>query len=457
MIIIFLSFIIGGFPAAGAQDLYRLDNESLIDLGASPDLDHWFCVTTNAEHGFRLIADGKVGEWYDEIDPFKVSYSRDGAHLAYVGTRNGRQVMVRDDREEKEYDKVCGDYELPLFSADGRRLGYTAFEADRWVVVCDGKESPAFDQVQPPVFSADGRHLVFAGRKGERWSIVLDGVTKAEHDFVESAGFLPDGSLMYVGRDKDRWSLVRGKTKGPAYDEISGLRTSRDDQHCAYAARTGEKWRAVLDGKPAAEYDNVKDLTFSPSGKRLAYAAGSGTWTYDGYWDYNRFDGSFCAVLDGRELHWGPEGYDVDYLTFSADEEHIAYSIGKIGEAGYVVTDTTAGPSYRGILTVVYAPAGSRWAYSYYQPGDSHFVALADRRFGPYNDTQGPFFSGEGNRLAYADRRGSDWQVAIDGVLQPDRFDRITYLRLSPDRQFAGLLGIQNETIRRVVYALNDR
>lgn len=457
MIIILLSFIVSGFPAAGVQDLYQLQDEWLIDLGASPDLSHWFCVTTNNENGFRVIADGKSGGWFDEIDPYKVTYSVDGVHLAYVGTREGRQVVVRDDREEKEYDKICGDYEQPLFSVDGKHLAYTARNNGRYIVVRDGKESPAFDGIRPPVFSADGKYLVYAGRKDDRWSVVLDGVTKAEHDYVESVCFLPDGSLIYVSRDKDRWSLVRGKTKGPAYDEISGLKISRDGSRYAYAARTGEKWRAVIDGKPAAEYDNVMDLTFSPSGKRLAYAAGSGTWTYDGYWDYNRFDGSFCAVLDGRELRRGPDGYDVEYLTFSADETRLAYSIGKIGESGYVVTDTMPGPNCRGILTVVFAPIGGRLAYSYYQPGDSHFVALADRRFGPYVDTQIPLFAGDGDRIVYAARRGADWQVAIDGVDQPDSFDRINYLRLSPDRKYAGLVGIRGMTIRRAVYALDRR
>ena len=151
MIIIFFSFIVGGFPAPGVQDLYQLNDEWLIDLGASSDLDHWFCVTTNADNGFRLIADGEAGEWFEEIDPYKVVYSNDGAHLAYVGTRNGRQVLVRDGREEKAYDKICGDYEQPFFSADGKHLAYTARNNDRYIVARDGKESPVFDGVRPPV------------------------------------------------------------------------------------------------------------------------------------------------------------------------------------------------------------------------------------------------------------------------------------------------------------------
>ena len=457
MIIIFLSFIVGIFPAAGVKDLYQLEDEWVIELGASSELDRWFCVTTNADKGFRLISDGMPGEWFDEIDPYKVTYSRDGLLLASVGTREGRQVVILDGREEKEYDRICGDYELPLFSPDGKHLAYTARNNDRYIVVRDGQESPAFDGIRPPVFSADGMHMVFAGRTGDRWSILLDGTKKAEYDFVESLAFMPDGSLIYAARDKEQWFVVRGGKKGPMYDEVSGLKISRDGKRYAYAARTGEKWRAVIDGKPAREYDNILDLTFSPSGKRLAYAAGSGTWTYDGYWDYNRFDGGLCAVLDGRELRWGPEGYDIDYMAFSSDEAHFAYSIGKIGASGYVVVDTTAGPSYRGILSVDYAPVGERLACSYYQPGDSHFVAFADRTFGPYVDTQVPFFSWDGSRIVYAARRDKDWQVAIDGIDQPDAFDRITYLRLSPDGKLAGLVGLRETSIRRVVYNLEDR
>jgi len=457
MIMILLSFIVGIFPAAGVQDLYQLEDEWLIDLGASPDLDRWFCVTTSAEHGFRLVSDGKPGEWFEEIDPFKVVYSKDGAHLAYVGTRAGKQVMVRDGKVEIECDRICGEYEQPLFSSDGKHLACTALIDGRYVVARDGKASQAFDGIRPPVFSADGNHLVFAGRKEERWSLVLDGQEKKKYDNVQALQFLPDNTLMYIARENDQWFVVRGTKQGPPCDEILELQSSRDGLRYAYSARTGEKWRVVIDGKPAKEYDNITDLTFSPSGKRIAYAAGSGNWVYDGYWDYNRFDGSFGAVLDGRELHWGPDDYDVDYMTFSADETHLAYSVGKIGMSGYVVTDTSAGPSYRGILSVVYAPLGGRLAYSYYQPGDSHFVAVGDLRYGPYYDSQMPLFSRDAERVAYACRRGKDWRVAIDGVDQPDAFDRINYLRLSPDGKSAGLVGIRGTTLRRVVYDLQGR
>jgi hypothetical protein len=156
MIIIFLSFIVGIFPAAGVRDLYQLEDEWVIELGASSELDRWFCVTTNADKGFRLISDGMPGEWFDEIDPYKATYSRDGLRLAYVGTREGRQVVILDGREEKEYDRICGDYELPLFSPDGKHLAYTARNNDRYIVVRDGKESPAFYGIRPPVFTADG-------------------------------------------------------------------------------------------------------------------------------------------------------------------------------------------------------------------------------------------------------------------------------------------------------------
>jgi hypothetical protein len=455
MTIAILAIIFGVFPAAGNQVLYKLGAMSVVEFSVSDDMHHWCAITIHPDSGYRVVADGKPGAWFQEIDWLRLGFSRDWAHWAYVGTRDGRQVLVRDNREEKEYDQVCGEYEQPLFSADGQHLAYTALDADRWVVVRDGKESGVFDQVQPPVFSADNRHLVFAGRKGNRWLIMLDGFTKAEYDYIESARFLPDGSLTYIARDKERWFLVRGTKKGPAYDEISQSKTSRDGNHYAYAARTGEKWRIVFDGKPAAEYDNVADLTISPSGRHLAYAAGSGTWTYDNYFEYYRFDGSFATVRDGRELRWGPEGFDVEFLTFSADEAHVAYSIGKIGESGYVVVDTTAGPAYRGVVRLTYAPVGNRLAYSVYQ-SDTHFVVLDDRRLGPYDDVEDLRFSADGSHVIITARQSGKWRVVIDGTDQ-DPFEKISYIRYSPDGQYAGVLGIRDKAIYRVVYKLNSR
>jgi len=347
---------------------------------------------------------------------------------------------------------VCDQYERLLFSRDGQHLAYTAYNDEHWVVVHDGKASQDFDKVQSPTFSNDSKHWAFAGRRGERWSLILDGKVKAEHDYIEAVRFLPDGSLRYIAADGEHWYLVRGTKKNAPCEEISQTTVSQDGKHYAYAARTGEKWQAVHDGKAGKEYDNVKNLTLTPSGTHIAYAAGTGSWTYDGYFQYYRFDGSYTAVLDGRELLGGPEDYDVENFTFSQDETHAAYTIGKIGEQEYVVVDTTAGPAYGGVVRLVYASAADRIAYSVYQ-NDSHYVIAGDQRFGFYDYVDDLDLSADGTHVIATVQQGGKKFVMIDGKLQ-DPFDKITGLRWAPDRKSVGVIGIQDKALCRAVYAV---
>jgi len=454
MTTIFLSFMICVFPEVGIQVLYEPDHEQLYTFDVSSDLQHWWAIGYQPGYGYRMIVDGKSYDWFEEeIDKFRVILSNDYDQVAFVAPYNGREMVVWNNVAQNEYDQVCGEYEMPLFSPDGQHLAYSAFDGEQWVVVHDGKASPGFEGIQAPTFSNDSKHWAFAGKKAERWSLVLDGKVKAEHDYIEAVRFLPDGSLHYVCADDDRWILVRGSKKSPSYEEISETTVSKDGKHYAYACRTGEKWRAVHDGKEGTEYDNVKNLTLTPSGGHIAYAAGKGSWTYDGYFQYYRFDGSYTMVLDRRELLGGPEDYDIENITFSPDEAQIAYTIGKIGEQEYLVVDTTAYPAFHGITRLVGATAANRLAYSVYDEDDRHSVIAGDQRFGPYDYVDDLGLSADGSHVVAAVQEDGKWYVMIDGKLQ-DPFDRISWLRWAADRRSVGAIGVRDKALCRAVYAV---
>lgn len=456
MITILLSFFLGVFPAVGTETLYEPEGEHLMGFDVSYDMQHWWAIGYDPQNGYRIIHDAEPKDWWeDQIDQYDVVLSDSGGHIAYVVTYGGREMAVLDDVPGDQYDQVGGEFEQLDFSPDGRHLAYTAYNGEQWVVVHDGKASPGFDHVQLPTFSRDSKHWVFAGRRGERWSLMVDGKVKAEHDYIEAYGFLPDGSLQYVSVDDGRWTLIRsGRKKGSSYDEISQAAVSSDGQHCAYAARTGEKWRAVCDGKEGALYDNVQHLTLSPSGRRCAYAAGTGNWVYDSYWRYNRFDGSFVAVLDGRELLGGIDGHDVEHFMFSPDETHVYYTIGKIGENTIVAVDTTAAPPVYGLHRLVRAKAADRIAYGIYERDSRDFVVFGGQRLGPYEDFGDLGLTADGEHLAATVKQGGKWRVMIDGKLQEHGFDRMSWLRWAPDQRSVAVIGLRDKALCRAVYAV---
>ena len=66
-----------------------------------------------------------------------------GRHTARVLQRQDKQVVVRDGREGPEYDRVSG----VTFSADGASLAYEAQRGREHLLVLDDREWPLTAQV----------------------------------------------------------------------------------------------------------------------------------------------------------------------------------------------------------------------------------------------------------------------------------------------------------------------
>lgn len=141
-----------------------------------------------------LVADGRQFA-HDEIANVKFG---PGARLMFAGKRGTRQVVYVDGAGEKEYAAGAAEpadarhYDSHddefAFSPDGRRYAYVANQGGREFVVVDGAEGKQYDDIDDLQFTADGRHVVFAARRGGKSLVVVDGVEGREYD-----GFVPVG------------------------------------------------------------------------------------------------------------------------------------------------------------------------------------------------------------------------------------------------------------------------
>ncbi|MGO9094113.1 MAG: TolB family protein [Bryobacteraceae bacterium] len=193
----------------------------------------------------------------------------------------------------------------------------------------------------------------------------------------------------------EKSALVRGQV--PLWDE--SFVPSPDFQHVAWAEATPHGERIVVDGKPGREFEEVRTISgqgrgvlsrlpivvFAPRGGRFAYGA--------------KARGVWRLVVDGAEEgNWDRLGH----LEFSSDGRRYAYSFER---------------------------AGQRW------------VSIGGKEFGPYDPPQGvafdfwltPFFSPDGNHVAWTGRRGGKVFGVLDGKEDAPVAGRIGMAEFSAD------------------------
>jgi sugar lactone lactonase YvrE len=173
--------------------------------------------TAVSHNGARVIgSDGTAGEPFDFVFDGSLTFSPDGARIAYAARRGGGCVVVVDGKPGRPVHGVVPD--SIAFSPDGRRLAYVAehvspgggTRVERCVVV-DGVEHPArFDRVPgAPRFSPDGGHVAYVAERIDgdavRQFVVVDGTAGKSYAWVRGQPvFSPEGTrvaVMALGRD----------------------------------------------------------------------------------------------------------------------------------------------------------------------------------------------------------------------------------------------------------------
>jgi hypothetical protein len=199
------------------------------------------------------------------------------------------------------------------------------------------------------------------------------------------------------------------------------LTMSEDCRHVAYRAHDEGKWWVVRDGVPGRKYDDVSSMMFSPNGEHLAYVARTGS--------------NSCVVLD--ELQGDPFS-SIPELTkqywpfvFSENSQHLAYIGSSDGRNYCVVVDGKRGPMFDEVLHHSFSFSDNSEHYTYAARRDGKGIVVKDgkevltcsdvfssvQQMGreKIGDTYGPFLSADGEHLACAIRKGTNWVVSVDG------------------------------------------
>lgn len=221
----------------------------------------------------------------DSWIPESMTISPDGKHWAFVKKRDGKEFVVTDGRENKEYGHIlrgCEGY--IVFSPDSKRMTWFAEDSGKQFAVIDGEEGKryekAFQEEDSMLFSPDSKRVVYIAEDGGQQFLVRDGKEGNKYKGkITTITFSPDSKRdYYLVHENNKVFIVIDGKEGGRYDLFNQHISpyfSPDSKRIAYSAVKGRKWVAVVDGVEGPEYDDIffGGPLFSPDCKRVAYSA----------------------------------------------------------------------------------------------------------------------------------------------------------------------------------------
>lgn len=326
-------------------------------------------------------------------------------------------------------------------------------------------------------FESQGHSFDFACTlDGDRMTFTTGGKTRMLTRDAAPSAPAPAGAAQLV--EQKLYAL-------PPKDQIKFWQFSPDEKHFAYVRKRDKEEAVVLDGKPVGSYtevDTLPGLVFSPDGQRLAFqvkkdaqsfvvqVSGRGVTADRMKITKLAFspDGSrmACAayegqrqwvVVDGKKL--GGDCRHPDHLEFTADGQHLFYTIEEPVEGGEVNSRLLRDGQFYGAATetptfllrskhIAYLSGEvigrkrdryrSRiWNYTVCLddkplPGSFDWSADDSWTFGP-----------DGSQFAYAaaEKKGGPVSVYLNGKVASETYEHVYGLRFSPQGKLAYLAG----------------
>jgi Tol biopolymer transport system component len=189
------------------------------------------------------VVDGVEMAEYDGIGG--LIFSSDARRLAYFAGRGGKQFVVVDGVEGREYGGIC-KYSL-AFSPDSMRVGYAA--------KCGAKPDGDYMQIAANAITEvfDTQYgATHTAERGVKIRVVIDGVEGNEYEGIseEDIIFSPDSRrVAYCANRNAKWFVVVDGVENTGYDGVHGRPVfSPDSKHFAYVAQCGKKVQVVVDG-----------------------------------------------------------------------------------------------------------------------------------------------------------------------------------------------------------------
>lgn len=266
-----------GSVRAAATD-FIVEARFSLPPGSTPDAitadGHGFTLFDLDDGRLQAFWDGNGGEPFDALmakrDKTATIYiSDDGAHVAFIGERDGRFFVGRDGSEEPPFEMLTNSVP-PVFSQDGVHLAYGAGSIDDHRLILDGQEINSMPLApNQAVFSPSGR-LAFVEMRpsADGWvdqRIVLDDSPGEWFRGIRNA----QGSMQF-SPDGQRFAYYRGDQTGLAQWVVDG-----QAQRLANEARSIGVRQMISEARLRNRKIGVIEpplvASFSPDSRRFAY------------------------------------------------------------------------------------------------------------------------------------------------------------------------------------------
>ena len=372
--------------------------------------------------------------------------SPDGKHIARVGRKGSRQLVVRNGVGDQPYDEICQlnqagiNFGMPRFSADSSRLIYIARRGSDYFVVVDGIEQGPYSQsaITSLVMSEEGNHYAYAiqqffssyavqqlfeGKKQieekEDYAMVVhDGKPSVRFWHLEKPIVLsPDGTRIAYrvqGREsksrREYWRMVVDGNAGPKFTPSSHpvqMAFSADSKHFFYAHNTDQSGTSVIvvDGKPRGSYTKILYPQISRDGSHLAFVD-------------RRAILAYVPVIDGKE---GAPVREISEFLMNPATGRVAFVEKTEARRIYVNVDGTRSLEYDEFKKLLFSPKGDHVALVVAK-GNKDFVVLDGRESSAFEsvDVNSLHFNPDGSSFSYmAKPSGSGMTLFSNGKPQP--------------------------------------
>lgn len=322
------------------------------------------------------------------------------------------------------------------FSPDGAHLAYYLKRGAEGHLVVDGELRASFTGfgMLAPVWSAEGR-TAFSARRGEEWWIVVDGEARFGPFTDDQPGFgfgksklvwTPRGLAYVAVRGDDKRLELEGEPLGEAFTLVRDPIFAPGGAH-AYRARRDDQWWVVWNGTALGPFEDCDELVFAPDG-RLFFVAGD--------------DETARLYVDNVVVEEHPAIHD---LAVAAG----AYALIVDDAAGdrRVVHAGKTSAAYANLLGLALTPDGAHTVAVADKGGRVHMLkdgeVIGSAASIPHHSTA---LSSDGAHVAFLAQGGQSSHVQIDDDVQSEPFDALwSDLAFADDDKTVAFMAEQGE------------